>query len=198
MGRIIKFIEQLGNGSYKCYNTKKILLDSNDNDSIVYNYDDKTSIEQSVEIAKAFLEKVGYKSVKAVWTADSGNVIAINFASVINGVICYSDLVKVNVCRERGIVSGLEASSYIYNHTEREVPKASVTLSAAKQKVCGDIDIETSRLAIIPKGVDSEVLAYEFTGKSGGSTYYVYIDATTGKEVDIFKVIETTEGILLM
>lgn len=42
MGRIIKFIEQLGNGSYKCYNTKKILLDSNDNDSIVYNYDDKT------------------------------------------------------------------------------------------------------------------------------------------------------------
>ncbi len=160
--------------------------------------EDKVSLEKCREIADEFIEKVGYKSLKAVWTADSGNVITINYASVYNGVICYPDLIKVNVCRERGTVSGLEASSYIYNHTAREVKKATVSLSAVKEKVSSEIEIETSRLAIIPKGEGKEILAYEFTGQSDGSTYYVYIDATTGKEADIFKVIETTEGLLLM
>ena len=156
------------------------------------------TLEKCRELADSFLEKVGYKSVKAVWTADSGNVITINYASVYNGVICYLDLIKVNVCRERGIVSGIEASSYIYNHTDREVKKAEVALSDVKQKVSSEIEIESCRLAIIPKGEGKEVLAYEFTGTSNGSTYYVYIDAITGREVDIFKVIETTEGLLLM
>lgn len=160
--------------------------------------EDTISIEKCIEIADEFIEKVGYKSLKAVWTADSGNVITINYASVLDGIICYPDLVKINVCRERGIVSGLEASSYIYNHVKRGEHKATVSLFDAKQKVSSEIEVETSRLAIIPKGEGKEILAYEFTGTSGGSTYYVYIDATTGKETDIFKVIETTEGILLM
>ena len=160
--------------------------------------DDKISIDKSIEIANNFLEKVGYKSIKAVWTADSGNVITINYASTVNGVICYPDLIKVNVCRERGIVSGMEASSYIYNHVDRKIGQASVSLSDAKAKVSNEINVQTSRLAVIPKGQGKEVLAYEFTGLSNGSTYYVYIDAISGKEVDIFKVIETTEGLLLM
>lgn len=159
---------------------------------------DNISLEKCREVADNFLEKLGYKALKAVWTADSGNTITINYASVYSGVICYLDLIKVNVCRERGVVSGLEASSYIYNHTDREVQKASVSLGEVKEKVSKEIDIETSRLAIVPKGENGEVLAYEFTGKSNGSTFYIYIDATTGKEIDIFKVIETTEGILLM
>ena len=160
--------------------------------------DANISIEKSIEIADNFLEKAGYKSIKAVWTADSGNVITINYASTFDGVICYPDLIKVNVCRERGVVSGLEASSYIYNHVSRKIGQASISLSDAKEKVSEEIEVKTSRLAVVPKGEGKEVLAYEFSGISDGSTYYVYIDANTGKEVDIFKVIETTEGILLM
>lgn len=159
--------------------------------------EDKIDIATSVEIASAFLEKAGYSNLKAVWTASGGNVIAINFAPLVNGVICYPDLVKVNVCRERGIVSGLEASSYIYNHCERERQTATISLTTAKAKVDGEITVESSRLAIIPKGESGEVLAYEFYGENGGSYYYIFIDAKSGKELDIFKVIETTEGKLL-
>lgn len=159
---------------------------------------EEITLEKCRELADDFLEKVGYKSLKAVWTANSGNVITINYASVYNGVICYPDLIKVNVCRERGIVSGMEASSYIYNHTDRQIKKAEVELNEVKRKVSGEIEIESSRLAIIPKGEGKEILAYEFTGTADGSTFYVYIDAITGKEVDIFKVIDTTEGLLLM
>ena len=68
----------------------------------------------------------------------------------------------------------------------------------AKKKVATEIDISSSRLAIIPKGETKEVLAYEFQGEKEGETYYIYVDAISGKEVEIFKVIDTTEGLLLM
>lgn len=150
------------------------------------------------EIASEFLESLGFNNLKAVWMTEGNHVATFNFASVVDGIICYPDLVKVNVCKERGVVSGLEASSYYYNHVKRDIPTVSVSLSQAKSKVSSEIEIQTSRLAIIPKGESNEVLAYEFMGERNGDTYYVYIDAITGYEVDIFKVVKTTEGTLLM
>lgn len=43
MGMILDYIEQAGKGKYQCFKTKKICLDSVDNDTIAYNYDDKKS-----------------------------------------------------------------------------------------------------------------------------------------------------------
>lgn len=40
---ILDYIEQAGKGKYQCFKTKKICLDSVDNDTIAYNYDDKKS-----------------------------------------------------------------------------------------------------------------------------------------------------------
>ena len=71
------------------------------------------------------------------------------------------------------------------------------SLEEAMDKVYGEIEVESSRLAIIPYG-SKEKLAYEFYGNSNGDNYYIYIDTKTGKELEIFKVIKTTEGTLLM
>lgn len=38
MGMILDYIEQAGKGKYQCFKTKKICLDSVDNDTIAYNY----------------------------------------------------------------------------------------------------------------------------------------------------------------
>ena len=159
---------------------------------------DVYSSESLEKTASDFLQSVGYKNMKAVWKAEGNHIVTFNFASVVDGVICYSDLVKVNVCMERGIVSGLEASSYLLNHTDRKLGKASISLENAREKVSSEIDVKSSRLAIIPYHVNHEALAYEFVGLNGGETYYIYIDAKTGKELDIFKVVKTTEGTLIM
>lgn len=56
MGMILDYIEQAGKGKYQCFKTKKICLDSVDNDTIAYNYDDKTianfNVFRSVEQPK--------------------------------------------------------------------------------------------------------------------------------------------------
>ncbi|MDR3094968.1 MAG: hypothetical protein LBU62_10075, partial [Bacteroidales bacterium] len=50
MGKILEYIQQSGNGKYQCYKTKKLSLDSSDNDTIVYNYDDKPIVQMTKSV----------------------------------------------------------------------------------------------------------------------------------------------------
>lgn len=156
--------------------------------------DDGTAIEKAEE----FLTALGLNDMKPVWINLANNVYTINFAFVEGDAIVYSDLVKIRVCAETGIVIGMEATSYYINHTERTVGAPVLSETEAAKKVSSEIEIENARLAIVPKGSFEEKLCYEFTGVYDGSTYYVYIDAETGNQVEMFKVIESTEGTLLM
>lgn len=156
------------------------------------------SDDQAIESAQEFLKGLGIDNVKEVWINLSNNVYTINFAGVQDGVIIYGDLIKVRVCAETNQVIGIEAKSYYTNHTERMIEKAVLSESQAEAKVSKNITVETSRLALVPIGTKSERLCYEFSGEYDGSTYYVYIDAVSGRQVEMFKVIKSTEGTLLM
>ena len=154
--------------------------------------------EDAIDTAQKFLENVGIENMKAVWVNLSNNLYTINFAFEQSGIIVYADLAKVRVCAQTGKVIGMEASSYYTNHTERVIGKAGMSEDAASENVSDKIEIETSRLVLVPIGNSSEKLCYEFMGNYDGSTYYVYIDAVSGRQVEMFKVIESTEGTLLM
>lgn len=54
MGMILDYIEQAGKGKYQCFKTKKICLDSVDNDTIAYNY---KMIKQSQMLLKVHSRK---------------------------------------------------------------------------------------------------------------------------------------------
>ncbi len=151
------------------------------------------SAERCLTIAEDFLESVGYSGLKAVWTSENGTTCNINFAPEQNGAVLYPDLIKVKVCEERGIVTGMEAISYVLNHGERKVGEASVSKEQAKSAINGSIEVTSSRLAVIPFEGD-EVLCYEFAGKSGENEYYVYVDANTGVEIEVLTVIGTKQG----
>ncbi len=154
--------------------------------------------EECIQRAQSFLEKLEIENMKPVWTGKESNVYTVNFAYESEGVIVYSDLIKVRVCAETGMVIGLEGTSYWTNHTIRSVAKPKLTEAQAQSKTSANIDVRTKRLAVVPIGTSDEKLCYEFCGTYDGDTYYVYIDAATGKQVELFKVVRSTEGMLLM
>ena len=159
--------------------------------------DKNFSVERCVDIAEDFLKSLGYKDMKAVWTSENGTTCNLNFAYAQNGVVIYSDMVKIKVCEERGIVTGMEGLSYVLNHTERTLPAAKISRSDAKSKLNKDFETETSRLCVIPTD-GGETLCYEFYGTYGDNTYYIYVDAATGNEIEVFTVIGTKQGRALM
>ena len=155
------------------------------------------SVERCIDIAQDFLDDLGFDDMKPVWTSENGTTCNLNFAYEDDDVVFYPDMIKVKVCEERGIVTGMEGISYVLNHIDRNAGKAKISESQAKSAVSPLVEIKASRLTVIPFE-DNEALAYEFYGNYGDQTYYVYIDAKTGEEIQIFTVIGTAQGKALM
>ncbi len=155
------------------------------------------SVDRCIAIAEDFLTSIGYDGLKPVWTSENGTTCNLNFAPEKSGAILYPDLVKVKVCEERGIVTGVEALSYVLNHGERNLAKPAISEAQAKANVNGNMQISGSRTAVIPFD-GGEILCYEFVGTLDGNDYYVYVDAATGEEVEVLTVIGTKQGRALM
>lgn len=156
------------------------------------------SQEQAIENGQAFLEKLQIKNMQEVWINLTNNVYTINFAGNLNGIVIYPDMIKVRVCAETGKVIGFEASEYYTNHTARTISTPSISKEQARQKLVSNFVLKGSRKALVPIGTESERLCYEFYGEVENQTYYVYIDAINGRQVQMFKVVEGTEGTFLM
>lgn len=161
--------------------------------------EDNFSDEECIKIGEEFLSSIGYEGMKAVWQNENNNVLSVNYAFCQEGAVVYSDLIKVKVCKEKGKVVGIEAITYLTNHTgNRDVSSPNISAESARKTAENKIDVSSVRLAVIPLGVKSEVLAYEVSGTYNDNLYYIYINALTGKEAQIFKVVKTTEGTLLL
>lgn len=155
------------------------------------------SVDRCLDIAQKFLLTLGYDGMKGVWTSENGTTCNLNFVCEQDGVILYPDMVKVKVCEERGIVTGLDSLAYVLNHTDRQLEKAAVDEEEAQAKLNKEFKSEISRLTLIPFE-DSEVLAYEFFGYYKDNQYYIYVDAKTGEELQTLTVIGTAQGRALM
>lgn len=147
-----------------------------------------------IEKATEFLSGLDLNNFKPVWINLANNVYTINFAYYQDGVIVYADLIKVRVCAETGMVIGIESSSYLINHTEREIGSPTITKAQAQEYLLKDITIESTTLCLVPIGNSSEKLCYEICGDYDNEQYYVYIDANTGRQVQMFKVISSSQG----
>lgn len=206
-------IESVGesSGVINCYNVQAMVkgeplyaqISKKGGKVIMFDYagscaDIKFTEETAISTASEFLQQIGLKNMGAVWGNLTNNVYTINFAYIEDGIVIYPDLVKVRVCAETDMVIGLEASSYYMNHTDRVIAKASITESQASKSVSDFIKIKDSRICVVPFGNSSEKLCYEFIGEYDDSTYYVYVDALNGRQIEMFKVVTNQEGLMLM
>ena len=165
---------------------------------LVKEYSEREIYPSMYDIFNAF-KITPYKSVKAVWVTQDNGTCYINFAGVQDQIILYSDLIKVSVCLNSGRVYAMDAKSYVENHKQREIPDPQIRVEQAELKLSDKMQVMTSRLAYIPLETGKEKLAYEFFCETAdGEEFYVYIDALTGKQLEIFKVVLTDQGTLLL
>ena len=155
---------------------------------------DQKSIQKAIDFARA----LGIENMQSVWSASSQNVCYVNLAPVEDGIVLYPDLIKAKVELSTGEVVGWEASSYAYNHVEREDLIPQLSENEALKKVSSNLSIDSTRLCVIPLDYVGETLAYEFSGKYDGYQYYLYIDAYTGNQARVLRVIQTDQGQLVM
>ncbi len=150
------------------------------------------------DAAVEYLKDQGYGEMRATYAQYYSGAALINCASVQSDVILYSDLIKVWVDREDMEIIGLDARNYFFNHTERQLEQPAISLEEAKGYVSQNLTVQSSAIALIPITPQTERLCYEFKGVYGDNEYIVYINAQTGDEEQIFQIIKTENGQLVM
>lgn len=172
----------------------KIISINSNADSGTFDY----SLTLSKELAQNFALSIGYEDVYPVWAQENGNIIYVNLAPMVDGVIYYPDLVKVKVDKSRAQVVGLDGTNYCYNHTTRATQTPTISKTKALEKVGTRLTVVDTNLAIIPNEFVGETFVYEFICTWKDYEYYVYVDALSGEEVDILRVCKTTYGNLII
>lgn len=157
-----------------------------------------TETEKAVNLALDFAKKLELKNMECVWSASSQKICFVNLAPVIDDIVMYPDVIKVKIDLLDNEVIGWEACSYAYNHIEREDLIPQLTEDEARKLVSANLEIDKTRLCVIPLDYVGETLSYEFEGKYNDYTYYLYIDAYTGKQVRVLRIVQTQSGDLVL
>lgn len=143
-------------------------------------------------LAREFLSSLGIENVEAVWLSDTGMVADITYVSNDGGVRAYPDMVRVRVCESRGRVVGMEAMGYLTNSGERDL-SAGISEEEARNALSPELTVREAHRALIPVE-GRETLAYEFYCALGEDEYIVYLDASTGEEIQVYRVRESARG----
>lgn len=157
----------------------------------------KLSSDEGIVLAETFASDLGFENMYSVWHQQTGNILYVNLAPVVNHVIYYSDLIKVKIDLSLGLVVGWEATNYATNHVDRTYT-SSISILDAEKSLSSLLTVVERNYCIIPDDYVGEIMAYEYICTWQDYTYYVYLDSNTGSEVNILRVVDTSNGQLLM
>lgn len=157
----------------------------------------KVSVSDAIAAADRLLNENGYSNMKMTYYLEDDNTLLINYAYSENGAVCYADLVKVRIAMDDLSAVGFEAAGYIANHRDRDKPEIKISRDEAIRSISPYLTPEKGQMAVIcPNGL-TEYYVYEIQCVAqSGREVLVYIDAVTGREVDILLLLDTPGGTL--
>ncbi|HIW85564.1 MAG TPA: germination protein YpeB [Candidatus Eubacterium faecipullorum] len=152
--------------------------------------------DNAINVAKDYLNKIGYSDMKESYYTVYNNVCTINFAYCKDNITYYSDLIKVGVSLSDGNIFSLEADGYLVNHTEREVQGFAAEQNGVELN--SNVEILSASRCLIPKSSGVEVFCNEYhcKNKSTGQEVLIYTDSETGEEEDILLLMYSDNGTL--
>lgn len=150
------------------------------------------SLEEATKKAKEILQTLGWQLV-ITSSEDFGSYVQFDAVVENDGIRIYPDKVRLMVALDNGKLTGLDAAPYYTFHQTRNFP-AKLTQDQAVRKLRSNFQVLESRLAVIVKSGNQEVYCYEFRGRYQGEEYLVYLNAATGAEEKIQRIIKTPRG----
>lgn len=155
------------------------------------------STAEAVTRGKKYLKSIGYTSLKESYYSVFDGVCTVNFAHTQNGIIHYSDLIKVSVALDNGEVLSVDARGYLMNHKERNIYTEKITVQEARKILPDNLEILAENSAVIPLDTGKEAYCFEFRCKDkSGQEVLIFIDKATGEERDILLLLYADGGVM--
>lgn len=148
----------------------------------------KISLNEASERAKELLEKNNITDMQIVDSKQYNAVGVFDFAYLKDNVRVYPDSIVIEVSLQDGEIIGYQASAYLANHRDRDVPEPTISVDEAKENLNPTLEVMENHIALIKNDLGEEVLTYEFFGVIKNDTYRIFINADTGKEEKVEKL----------
>ncbi len=143
--------------------------------------------------ALAFLARQGLPRMEAPWYQVYDGLCVLTCVFVEQDVLIWPDRVLVQVRMDTGEVVGIETRSFWKNHLPRRLDKPLLSETEARASLSPSVSVEGSRLCLLPHD-GQERLCYQFALTHQGDAYIAYIDAITGQELLLEKVMQLEMG----
>ncbi|MBQ8201217.1 MAG: germination protein YpeB [Clostridia bacterium] len=151
------------------------------------------SVEDCTQAAADFLRSRGFASMSPMYTQLYDGLCVLTFVHVQDGVLVWPDRVLVQVRMDTAEVVGIEARNYWKNHTPRKLSAPLLTAEEARAALSPHLTEQSVRPALLPVN-NQERLCWQFTVAWADDTYIIFIDAITGREVLLEKVMQLEAG----
>lgn len=151
------------------------------------------SVEECAASAAAFLQSRGFATMTSAWHEVYDGMCVLTFVHEQEGALVWADRAVVQVRMDTGDVVGLEARSYWKNHVPRLVGSPLLSAAEARASLSPQAQEQSARLALLPAGTQ-ERLCWQFTLTHNDDVYISFIDATTGRELLLEKVMQLDDG----
>lgn len=149
--------------------------------------------EECAASALAFLKSRGFAEMEVPYYQVYDGLCVLTCVYVQNGVLIWPDRVMAQVRMDTGEVVGLEARSYWKNHLPRKLQSPLLTEQEARASLSPGAAVESARQCLLPVG-GQERLCWQFTLAQGDGAYISYIDAMTGEELHLEKIMQLEFG----
>lgn len=164
----------------------------------VYAGEATISTDEAIKRGKEYLKKAGFpESMRETYYSTYDGICTVNYAFESDGIICYSDLVKVSVSLESGKAVAFDSRGYLMNHRERKTEDEMLSEKKCRKILSRTLSVISEKQAFIPLETGKEALCYEFHCKAPeGQDVLVYINAISGKEENILLLLYSDGGVL--
>lgn len=156
-------------------------------------FDMRKSPEECSAAALTFLKSRGFSEMEVPYYQVYDGLCVLTCVYVQNGVLVWPDRVLVQVRMDTAEVVGIEARSYWKNHIPRKLQSPLLTETEARASLSPDAAVESSRLCLLPSN-GQERLCWQFTLTQADESYISYIDALSGNELLLEKIIHLEFG----
>ncbi|MCL2828347.1 MAG: germination protein YpeB [Oscillospiraceae bacterium] len=146
------------------------------------------------KVAMEFLTDNGFDTMEVSRWRILDNQITVTFIHVEDHILHYPDAIQVSVALDNGRITGFSALDYLQNHRTRDQMTSKINADQAREAVSDDLSVLAHSLALIQIG-DAELLSYEFKCiAEDGQRVLVYVSAATGRQLELFLLIEDESG----
>ena len=162
-----------------------------------YAYEETISAAEAVKRGEEYLGSLGYKNMQSTYYSIYDGICTVNYAFSYEGIICYSDLIKVGISLDTGKLVSFDATDFLLSNKKRSVSKKTASETAAAERLSEELTLIKSRLAFIPLDSGKEALCYELHCKdSAGQEVLVYLDAYELGQRDLLILLYSDGGVL--